>query len=89
MINDKNIKDKEIKNKLSREEYFTLIGLMTIAKDHYDKLRDIERSVAQFLGITEDGTDYYGHVSDAIWSGDVGLCTVHSLMKNLKLRLEE
>lgn len=51
----------------SKNTYLKTIGLLELAKGHYEEIRDIERTLAALLEVKEESTDYYGHVSDAVW----------------------
>ena len=56
--------------KIKRQDYFALVGLLTIAKQHRDALDEIEKAVMKLVGESEE--DYHqGHSGDAVWAGDI------------------
>lgn len=58
---------------ITKFQYLQLLGLFTLAKNHYRFLEEITETVAEITKTQNDhdsGYPYYGHVSDAIWSGD-------------------
>lgn len=57
----------EPKKTISRSEYLQTVGLLTIASEHLKAMKDIEQALAEVLGAEGDETEYYGHVSDAIY----------------------
>lgn len=50
---------------IAYDDYVRLWGLMALAADHRQALRDIERSACRLLG---EGP--LGHTADAVWCGD-------------------
>ena len=58
------------KSKLFRNEYYQLLGLFKLASDHVKALKQIELSAAELVGEENDGSGYYGHVTDAIYGDD-------------------
>ena len=58
---------------MTHQEYLQALGLLTLAKRHYEKVKDCEKALAKLLKVPNDGNQYYGHVSDAIWEGDADL----------------
>ena len=71
------------KKTITNEEYFALTGMLYLAKEYMSKLQEIETAMANLVDEKEDGegSDYYGHVSDAIYSGsystDILLSKLH------------
>jgi hypothetical protein len=51
---------------ITQEEYFSLVGLLTLAKVHNDALEKIEKAIVKITGENNDGYSYYGHSSDAV-----------------------
>lgn len=52
---------------ISYEDFLKLQGLLTLAIEHNRSLKSIEKAAAQITGATEDGYDYYGCTSDAVY----------------------
>ena len=55
---------------ITRNEYLQVLGLLQLSLYHYNMLVDITKAVAVITGEENDGFDYYGHVSDTVWSGN-------------------
>jgi len=70
-------------SKISRAHHCQLLGLFTLAEQHNAALRDIERSAASLVGENDDGSGYYGHVSDALCNGD----SAAHMLKKLGIRV--
>lgn len=77
------------KSELTKEEYYQLIGLLHLANQYYDKLGDIEGTLAATVGLPHNDIGDYGHVSDAIWSGIDGSFAADELMRKLKITVKE
>lgn len=54
---------------ITRDDSLKLLGLFTLATDHYAKLREVEFAINRALG--RDGSDQ-GVMSDAIYKKDGG-----------------
>lgn len=53
------------KNKtITKAEYYQIVGLLALSKTHMTKLRDIEESIKDITGKTEDVSC---HVADAVY----------------------
>lgn len=60
------------KQQISREDFYKLTGLLTLAREHNSALDTITRAAAEIVGESPDdviGGNYFGHVSDAISEG--------------------
>lgn len=66
---------------ITREQYYQLLGLVLIAKQHNDALEGVTKAVRS---ITQE-TDEYGHSSDVLYS-DYG---VDGLLERLKITVED
>ena len=53
---------------ISQNDYLKLIGLLSLGEHHQDRVRDIERCVAELLREPDDN-GYFGHVSDSVVEG--------------------
>jgi hypothetical protein len=51
------------KERLTKQEYLQLIGLLVLGKKHMDTLQDIIKAIGE---VTGDGPD--GHCADAVYS---------------------
>lgn len=71
---------------ISRDEFYKLHGLMALALEHYAALKVIERAAAAIVGEPEDGTGYFGRVSDEVWNGETD---VGSLLRGLNIVVED
>lgn len=58
-----------MKESITREEYWQLVGLLALARNFESKMKDIERATAELLGAEpeSENSTYYGHVSDAVY----------------------
>ena len=57
-----------MKTEITKKEYLTAYALLHLAHEKINELRNFEGSLASVLGVEDDGSDYFGHVSDAIYS---------------------
>ena len=59
------------KSSVTQNEYLMLVGLLTLAKSHHDKLLELEKAIVEHLGgHWRDFTDdVMNRVSDAIYEG--------------------
>lgn len=71
---------------ISQKDYYTLVGLLEVAKRQNATLREIERTIAQILGEPGDGSGYFGHISDEIFSVDPD---VNHLVQAYELAIEQ
>ena len=57
--------------KLKKTDYYKVVGLLALADGHRRAMEDITKALVEITGEKADpsGSDYYGHVSDAVWSG--------------------
>jgi hypothetical protein len=57
--------------KLKKQDYYKVVGLLALADGHRRAMDDIIKAMVEIVGEKPDpaGSDYYGHVSDAVWSG--------------------
>lgn len=65
--------------KLKKENYYSLVGLLTLAKAHRTSLEEIEKEVMKIVGETEES----GHSGDAVWAG---ASNADQLLKNVEAR---
>ena len=56
---------------ITKSQYLEVIKLLIMAEQNHKQLRAIEETLANHLGVEADETGYCGHVSDAIWSGEL------------------
>jgi hypothetical protein len=70
-----------MKRKISKSDYFKLIGLLALANGHNERLREINTAVRS---ITEE-EDEYGHSSDAVYSD----YSADQLLKKLDLTVSK
>lgn len=54
---------------ISKEAFYKLEGLLTLAKENQKTQSRIERAMAEITGETDDGYGYFGCTSDALWDG--------------------
>lgn len=67
---------------ISKENFYQLEGLLTLARAHTASLKSIEKAAAE---ITKDPEEYsyYGHTSDAVMEGS----TATELLKTLDIEV--
>lgn len=65
---------------ISTKEYYQLVGLLTLAKEYNNKLKDLEKAA---LLITKEKSEYGGHTMDAIYTD----YTVDDLLKKLNIEI--
>jgi hypothetical protein len=53
---------------ISYDDYLKLEGLFVLAREHTRQLKIIEATTAALVGAENDGYDYYGHASDAVYN---------------------
>lgn len=77
-----------MKKQITKEEHLTLIGLLTLAKQHAQMLDDIRKSICDVIDLDVDHSDE-GHVSDAIY-GDpiVPTASLSQMLRRLKIGIE-
>jgi len=62
------------KTTITESERLQLIGLFTVAESLTRQLAAVERAAGELLGVENDDHNYYGHLSDAIYSdGPIGV----------------
>ena len=66
---------------MKTKEYLQMMGLCELAKGCRNRHSDIEVTLAELLGVKDDGGGYYGHVSDAMFEDD----PADFIMRRLKL----
>lgn len=54
---------------ISKEGFYKLEGLLTLAKDNQKALKSIERAAAEITGEADDSYGYFGCTTDAIYDG--------------------
>lgn len=77
-----------MKNTISESEYFSLIGLLTLAGQHLDALTDIEQSVQKVLKDKDDK----GFIFDAVYAAENMKNVqkqVDQLLENLNLKVKK
>lgn len=53
--------------KITQEERWELIGLLTLAYNHHNKILELEQAIADLLEV--DGSPYmYDMISESVWS---------------------
>lgn len=60
---------------ISYDEYLRLVGLLTLATDHYEAMLDIQRSALKITGESEP----IGYTADAVWNAE----TAEQLLEKL------
>lgn len=72
---------------ISKEKYYQVVGILSIAQSCMERLTGLELGLADVLEVREDNdiSNYYGHVSDAIYGG----YSVNQLLECLNLKVEE
>ena len=65
---------------ITKDEYYQIIGLLTLGRNFRDKIVDVEKSLGELIEVEEDN-GYYGHVSDAIYEN----YSVNHLLKLLEI----
>lgn len=68
---------------ITRNEYLQLVGLVTIADQHYRQQREIERAMLEITGAEEDG-----HITDLLYS-DEGIPGLDQALKWLNIAVEQ
>ena len=68
---------------ISHNDYLKLIGLLSLGEHHNSRVREIERCMAELLRESDDGSGYFGHVSDAICSD----YSARELLRRLEIEL--
>ncbi len=68
---------------ITKEQYYTLLGILTLAKSYEQQLTDLVRIVSGIVGEPMDNPGYVGHSSDAVW----GASTVEELLNNLHIKV--
>lgn len=54
---------------ISREGFYKLEGLLTLAKNNIRELKSIEKAAAEITGEAEDDDGYFGSTTDSIYDG--------------------
>lgn len=54
---------------ITKEKFYKLEGLLTLAKSHNSHLKAIEKAAAEITGDRDGGCGYYGLTSDAVIEG--------------------
>ena len=77
------------KPSLTKNEYLMLVGLLTLAKSHHDRLLELEKAIVEHLGgHWRDFTDdVMNRVSDAIYEG--GEVDPDRLLERLDIVVED
>ncbi len=69
---------------ITREDYYKLVGLSTLVKQHNDALDDIKKAIVE---VTGQELDQYGHcdfIDEAMW----GAYSADELLNNLDIEVE-
>lgn len=76
-----------MKKQITKSEYYSLIGLLTLARQHTQATEDITDAVMKVIG----ETDIWGHASDTVWSTETGAADkqADSLLKKLSIKVKE
>jgi hypothetical protein len=69
--------------KISKATYIQVVGLLAVAKEQHKAMSETEKALAAVLGVEGDELDYFGHVSDAVWTD----YAPKQLLKKLELRI--
>lgn len=75
------------KTHISLEDYYRLVGLLTVAKQHNEALAVISRAAAEITGEQDDGYGYYGVTSDFI--GGDGMYSADALLKQIEISVDD
>lgn len=68
---------------ISKEAFYKLEGLLTLAKDNQKALKSIEKAAAEITGEADDDYGYFGCTTDAIYDGS----DATQLLKILKIEV--
>jgi hypothetical protein len=71
-----------MKTEITQEEYWQLVGLLTLARQHKQMVDEIEKAMRKITG----EKDVYGHCGDAIWEND-GVSTAVDLLERLNIKV--
>ena len=77
-----------MKTEISKEDYLKLVGLFTLARSHTKAIQEIEIAAAEIIKMEAKdgfGDNYYGHLSDEIWSFDT--TSPDDTLKRLKIKV--
>jgi hypothetical protein len=66
-----------VKTTISRAEYLQLVGLLTLAEQHNERLQEIDLAVGELLEV-----DRSGHIGDEVYGGQ-GTASADRMLKNL------
>jgi hypothetical protein len=72
-------------NPLKQSQYLQVVGLLALAEQQRKQLRGVEQAIAELLEVESDDSGYYGHISDAVWSGNLN---VNQLLSRLRIDVE-
>ena len=75
---------ERMKRTITKREYLMLEGLLVLRDRCRDEHERIEKAVAELLDVPEEGTGYYGRVSDYMFDKD----GAKELMNVLKISLK-
>lgn len=67
---------------ITREQYYALTGLLTLARQHNAALDTIKNAAAQITGELDSDM---GHTADAVYSGD----SADELLEKLEITVED
>jgi hypothetical protein len=73
------------KKEVKKNDYYKAIGLIELVKQKNKELKNIEKALAETLGVEDDFDGYYGHVSDCVYGQ---LYDVDTLFRKLNIKLE-
>ncbi|MEP0872425.1 hypothetical protein NDA01_21655 [Trichocoleus desertorum AS-A10] len=72
-------------DQLKQSQYLQVVGLLALAEQQRKQLKGVEQAIAELLEVEPDDSGYYGHISDAVWGGDL---SVYQLLKRLRIDVE-
>lgn len=75
-----------VRDAITREDFYKIHGLMALANEHVRELQVIERALAGLVGEEGDGSNYFGYVSDEVWTAS-GSAT--DILRAYKLEVED
>ena len=72
-----------MKKKINLHDYYKACGLLYLMHEKSREAESLTSALAKLLGVQDEGSHYYGHVSDALFDTDVG---IDYLLEKLKIR---
>ena len=73
---------------ISESDYFKMLGLCALAKEHVKILNYIEAALGEMFPDHDQGNGYYGHISDAIFEDDPANHIIDRLKLEYKAKAE-